>query len=209
MSNIDNLSPDEIRLLDEFAEAAIASGLAWKAPEQELADRSYSLAAAMIAERRKRVPAQQVAVVLPTRRMEPPVIESTPPADGDDQLSDDELTEGNIDELTEDNINGWRESATVAPERGDYILGEWEIDHAVALMREGLAAKQELGETKRAHSVTCAELVKLAAEMVAAQPVLDAVVACHSGSNPFIQALTAQGILNEYADRRRNEEKQK
>jgi hypothetical protein len=45
MSN-ENYSPDEIRLLDEFAEAAIASGLAWKAPEQELAGRSYSLAAA-------------------------------------------------------------------------------------------------------------------------------------------------------------------
>ena len=212
MSNIDNLSPDEIRLLDEFAKAAL-QGLTNSMErmkvlgDDDIARASYESAAAMIAERRKRVPAQQVAVVLPTRRMEPPVIESTPPADGDDQLSDDELTEGNIDELTEDNINGWRESATVAPERGDYILGEWEIDHAVALMREGLAAKQELGETKRAHSVTCAELVKLAAEMVAAQPVLDAVAEFGWGAHE--KACLARELLANYADRRRNEERAK
>jgi hypothetical protein len=234
--NNENYSPDEIRLLDEFANVALRSLVTDDSHDEDCAILAYGQAEAMIAERRKRVPAQH--------------IESTPPADGDDQLSDDELTENNI--------NGWRECATVAPERGDSILCEWEIDRAVALMREGLRYRCELEarlQLLNAERLTVAELQRALANgaddlraadaattlarqerdeakensqwmqdritefrsraeqaeaaIDAAQPVLDAVVQCHSDKTPFMNSIAAGKLLDAYADRRRNEERAK
>ena len=234
-----NYTPDEIRLLDEFAAVALPT-LTWMVDAESMAIRSYTLATAMIAERRKRVQSKPVRDPLyPQPKCgicgkaflphEPMISDSGRfgvehvSCSPERQPQPEQQPSG---ELTEDNINGWSESATVAPERGDYILGEWEIDRALALMREGLAAKDELAKVAKRENTGVALMDGIIADLraqltaaekecdeardtlAAAQTVLDAVVATFQGGCTIRYGYADDAILRQYADLRRNEAKQ-
>lgn len=135
-------SQEEIRLLDEFAKAALSTyrtdpqiGRSWHPWDL------YDDAAAMIAERRKRVPKPQ-----PESRV------TDPAQDLIDQW--DAQPEPEKGELTEEAVAYWREHARCNPDGAGFYMRAVEIDRAVALMREGLAAKESLEQCKQHHSAT-------------------------------------------------------
>ena len=247
----ENYSPDEIRLLDEFANSAMLQGVKSK--------ECYDLAAGMIAERRKRVGSQPPSPrPYAEVRRELGLPEPTQPQPQPEQQPGGELTEGAVKK--------WQcEAERVEITWGGYRVDGIEIDRAVALqileahkralandaddlraadaattkargdakswhscydsaikerdeVRAALAdikLTMEFAHASAVHAATArkiapglyAEFDGVRAQLAAAQPVLDAVVQWHNGATPFISALSAGKVLNEYADRRRNEER--
>jgi hypothetical protein len=126
-----NYSPDEIRLLDEFANVALRSLVTDDSNDEDCAILAYGQAEAMIVERRKRVgsptPTGDLgAVVTPLGTTITPQPEQQPSG-----------------ELTEEAVRRWQcEAERVEITWGGYRVDGIEIDRAVALMREGLAAKE-------------------------------------------------------------------
>jgi hypothetical protein len=129
MSN-ENYSPDEIRLLDEFANVALRSLVTDDSNDEDCAILAYGQAEAMIAERRKRVgsptPTGDLgAVVTPLGTTITPQPEQQPSG-----------------ELTEEAVRKWQHMVsrvtTGQHGRGDPIVGWSDIARAVALMREVL-----------------------------------------------------------------------
>jgi hypothetical protein len=153
MSN-ENYSPDEIRLLDEFAVAFVPKMQA-RYVDDAMAPMAYKFATAMIAERRKRVQSQPVRDPLYPQpkcqrcgkpfapgeaRIKPanefgaghclacePVFPLRP--------QPEQQPEG---ELTEEAVAEWRELALCDPDDTGFYMREVEIARAVALMREVL-----------------------------------------------------------------------
>ena len=158
MSN-ENYSPDEIRLLDEFAVAFVPKMQA-RYVDDAMAPMAYKFATAMIAERRKRVQSQPVRDPLyPQPKCQRC---GKPFAPGEARIKPaNEFGAGHClacepvfplrpqpeqqpsGELTEEAVRRWQcEAERVEITWGGYRVDGIEIDRAVALMREGLAAKE-------------------------------------------------------------------
>ena len=122
----ENYSPDEIRLLDEFAAVALPT-LTWMVDAESMAVRSYTLATAMIAERRKRVGSQPPSPrPYAEVRRDLGLPEPTQPQPQPEQQPGGELTEGAVKK--------WQcEAERVEITWGGYRVDGIEIDRAVAL----------------------------------------------------------------------------